>query len=133
MSASALVSGRLFRDPERKVSKAGKPFVTAKLREGASDAVVWWSLLAFDEGCREELLRLRDGDAVAVSGPFTVTTYERNGEIRLNHSIVAERLISAQRLKKHEGAGTRATRQPRRSRRAGRADIPLSMKAGGDP
>jgi hypothetical protein len=25
----------------------------------------------------EELLRLRDGDAVDVSGPFTVTTYEK--------------------------------------------------------
>ena len=100
MSASALVSGRIFRDPERKLSRAGKPFVVAKLREGAGDAVVWWSVAAFAEDVSEELLRLRDGDAVAVSGPFTVATYEKNGEIRLNHSLIAERLITARRMKR---------------------------------
>jgi single-stranded DNA-binding protein len=102
MTASALLSGQLFRDPERRVSKAGKPFVAAKLREGAGDSAVWWSVVAFADDVREELSRLRDGDAIAVSGPFTVATYERNGEIRLNHSIVAERLISARRAKKRQ-------------------------------
>jgi hypothetical protein len=102
VTASALVSGRIYRDPERKVSKAGKPFAVAKLREGAGDSAVWWSVAAFSEEACEELLRLKDGDAAAVSGPFTVTTYERKGEIRLNHSIIADRVISARRAKKRE-------------------------------
>jgi hypothetical protein len=102
MTASALISGRIFRDPERKVSKAGKPFAVAKLREGAGDAAVWWSVVAFADEVREELLGLRDGDAVAVSGPFTVTTYERGGEIRLSHSLTVDRLITARRVKKRE-------------------------------
>ena len=97
MTAFALISGRVFRDPERKISKAGKPFVAAKLREGAGDSDVWWSVVAFADNVREELSRLR---AIAVSGPFTVSTYERHGEIRLNHSIIAERLISAHRQRK---------------------------------
>jgi hypothetical protein len=67
---------------------------------GGGDAAVWWSVAAFAEDVSEKLLRLRDGDAVAVSGPFTVTTYEKNGEIRLNHSIIAERLITARRMKR---------------------------------
>jgi hypothetical protein len=104
MTASALVSGPLFHAPESKVSKAGKPFVVAKLREGAGHVVVWWSGAAFAEEAGEELKRLGDGGGVAVSGPFSVTTYERNGEIRLNHSIVAERAISARRVKKRERA-----------------------------
>jgi hypothetical protein len=114
MTASALISGRIYRDPERKVSKAGKPFVVAKLREGAGDAAVWWSIIAFADEVREDLLGLKDGDAAAVNGPFTVTTFERHGEIRLSHSIVAERLITARHSKKgqredtgvplHEGA-----------------------------
>lgn len=102
MTASALVSGRIFHSPEAKISKAGKPFVTAKLREGAGDAVVWWSVAAFAEEARKELERLRDGDAVAVTGPFNVTTYTRNGEVRLNHSIVAERVISARHAPKRQ-------------------------------
>jgi single-stranded DNA-binding protein len=108
MTASALISGRVFRDPERKVSKVGKPFVVAKLREGAGDSAVWWSVVAFADDVREELSRQRDGDAIAVSGPFTVSTYERNGEIRLNHSIIAERLISARRAKKRQPDAERA-------------------------
>jgi hypothetical protein len=90
--------------PESKVSKTGKPFVVAKLREGAGDAVVWWSVVAFAGEAREELLRLSDGEAVAVSRPFSLTTYGRNGEVRLNHSIIAERLISARWVKKREHA-----------------------------
>jgi single-stranded DNA-binding protein len=104
MTASALVSGRIFHAPESRVSKAGKPSVVAKLREGAGDAVVWRNVVAFAEDAREELKGLGDGDGVAVSGPFSVTTYERNGENRLNHSIVAERAISARRVKKRERA-----------------------------
>jgi single-stranded DNA-binding protein len=95
VTARALVSGVLFRQPERKIAKSGKSFTAAKLRDGAGDSVVWWSVVAFAEEACEELLGLRDGDAVAVSGPFTVSSYKRNGEIRLNHSIVAERLITA--------------------------------------
>jgi single-stranded DNA-binding protein len=108
MTASALISGRVFRDPERRVSKGGKPFVAAKLREGAGDSAVWWSVVAFADDVREELSLLRDGDTIAVSGPFTVSTYERNGEIRLNHSIVAERLITARRAKKRQAEDERA-------------------------
>jgi hypothetical protein len=107
MSAIALVTGRLFGDPKRRISKVGKPYVSAKLREGAGDTAVWWSIVAFAEEACDELLRLGDGDAVSVSGPFTVSTYERNGEVRLNHSIVAERLISARRAKKRQAADER--------------------------
>jgi hypothetical protein len=32
MSAYALIAGSLFREPERRTSKAGKPFVTATIR-----------------------------------------------------------------------------------------------------
>jgi hypothetical protein len=45
MSATALISGRLWRRPERKTSKAGKPFVTATIREGNGDGVTWWKVL----------------------------------------------------------------------------------------
>jgi len=45
------------------------------------------------EACWDQLLRLRDWDGLAVGGPFTVSIHERNGQIRLNCSIVAERLI----------------------------------------
>jgi single-stranded DNA-binding protein len=100
MSATALISGRLWRNPERKTSKAGKQFVTATIREGNGDAVTWWKILCFSESDCEELLRLGDGDGVAVSGDFKVETYDKGGELRLSHTIFAERVISARRQKK---------------------------------
>jgi single-stranded DNA-binding protein len=103
MSATALISGRLWRSPERKTSKAGKPFVTATIREGNGDAVTWWKILCFSESGCEELLRLGDGDSVAVSGDFKVETFEKGGELRLSHTIFAERVISARRQKRQRG------------------------------
>ena len=38
MSAYALISGQLFRAPEQRTSKAGKPFVTATIRAKDGDA-----------------------------------------------------------------------------------------------
>jgi hypothetical protein len=97
MSAFALVTGKLWKDPgERTSAKDGNAFATATFREGAGDATTWWSVVAFTNNVAE-LLRLKDGDVVSVSGPFTVETYGKDGEIRLRHKIVAER-IAAPRL-----------------------------------
>jgi hypothetical protein len=39
MSRNALMFGHLYRDPERRVSKVGKNFIAATLREGKDDDV----------------------------------------------------------------------------------------------
>ncbi|THD45212.1 MAG: single-stranded DNA-binding protein [Bradyrhizobium sp.] len=104
MSATALISGRLWKVPERKLSKAGAQYVVATIREGAGDRVTWWKILCFSESGCDELLRLDDGDGVAASGAFEVDTYEKNGEVRLNYTLVAERVISARRQKRESKA-----------------------------
>jgi hypothetical protein len=108
MTASALVSGRLWGEPEQKLSKAGKPFAVAKLREGSGDGAVWWSVVAFSEDVCEELLALRDGEALAISGPFRCEIFEKEGRARIAHRIVAERLISARKPKKRQPEDRRA-------------------------
>jgi hypothetical protein len=45
-------------------------------------------------------LRLGDGDGAAVSGDFKVETFEKGGELRLSHTIFAERVISVRRQKR---------------------------------
>lgn len=98
MTAFALVAGKLWKSPEgRTSSKTGKAFATAVLREGAGDAATWWNVVAFAD-IAGELLKLKDGDVVSVSGPFTVELYAKNGgQPRINHRIVADR-IAAPRL-----------------------------------
>jgi hypothetical protein len=40
MTAYVLISGQLFRAPEQRTSKAGKPFVTATIRVAVARAMV---------------------------------------------------------------------------------------------
>jgi hypothetical protein len=60
MTAHVLVAGTLFREPEQRPSKAGKPFVTATIGAKDGDASQLW-VLAFSETARAELMRLTDG------------------------------------------------------------------------
>jgi hypothetical protein len=53
MSAFALISGSLFRNPERKTSKAGKAYVTATVKAVAGNESEFWRKI--------ELYRANDG------------------------------------------------------------------------
>jgi single-stranded DNA-binding protein len=104
MSAFALVSGQLFKAPEQRTSKAGKPFVTATIRAKDGDDSKWWHVTAFSETAQPELMRLGDGDAVSVQGPLKVETYEKDGATKVSLSVVAGQVL--------------ALRQPPRERKA---------------
>ena len=117
MSATVLISGKLFRDPEAKTSRANKPYAFATVKIGQGDDAQWWRVMAFGDADREELLALRNGDAVSVSGTLKVELYTPNGgEPRVSLSVLADRLISARRAKREKTADARAERQaePRR-------------------
>jgi Single-strand binding protein family len=75
MTAHVLISGTLFRPPEVRTSKAGKPFVTATLKAkdggpstGSGQASQWWKVLAFSETAQAELMRMADGEAISFKG-----------------------------------------------------------------
>ena len=94
MTAHALISGVIFRQPETRTSKAGKPFVTATIRAKDGDSTQYWRAVAFSESAQAELMRLGDGDALSVQGSLKVETYERDGETKLSLSIVAEHVLA---------------------------------------
>ena len=94
MTAIALVTGTLFRPPEQRTSKAGKPFVTATIRVKDGDGAQWWKVLAFSESIQAELMRLADGDAISAQGAFKAELYDKDGEKRLSLSIVANKVLA---------------------------------------
>lgn len=105
MVAFALVSGRLFRAPESKTSKAGKSFAIARLKEGEGEAATWWELLAFGEEAAAELLRLRAGEGVSANGTFRVEMYTgRDGQARLQHKLFVDAIISTRKAKRQRDA-----------------------------
>jgi single-stranded DNA-binding protein len=119
MTAHVLASGALFRAPEQRTSKAGKPFVTATIRVKDGDESQWWKVLAFSESVQAELMRLADGDAISVQGAFKAELYDKDSERRLSLSIVADNVL--------------ALRQPSKTRKAGERPQPATPADDGRP
>jgi hypothetical protein len=98
MTAFAIVTGSLFRAPEQRTSKAGKPFVTATIRAKDGEASQWWRVTAFSDTAQAELMRLGDGDSCCVQGAFKAELFQPEaGEARVssldvkasrNHGVV---------------------------------------------
>ena len=95
MTARALVTGTLFRAPERKVSRGGKPYVSATIRVREGDASQFWRVTIFSESAGEEMMSLQDGDAVSAQGAMCAELYRPDdGEPRLSLSLVADRVLA---------------------------------------
>jgi single-stranded DNA-binding protein len=97
MVATVLVSGKLFKAPERKTSAGGKAFIAATIREGGGDATTWWKALCFDADAGAELMKLNEGETVAVSGGLKADTYEKDGKHRIGFTVFVDSIISARR------------------------------------
>ena len=92
----ALVSGRVFGDPEQRLGKGNTPFVVAKVRAPANDGeTVLVNVIAFDDAPSAALLALRDGDAVALAGSLTPKVWtDKQGNTRPALDMVAQRVLS---------------------------------------
>jgi single-stranded DNA-binding protein len=107
MTALAIVTGSLFRAPEQRTSKAGKPFVTATIRAKDGEASQWWRLTAFSETAQAELMRLDEGDACSVQGSVKVELYQpEGGEPKVSLSIIADRVLALRQPPKERKAKT---------------------------
>jgi hypothetical protein len=117
VTARAIVSGVIFKAPQTKTSKAGKPYAIATIREGTGERVRWWKAFVFNEFAIEEILRLGDGDPIAVSGEFDceLWTPEGGGESRLSWKITADAVLSART--KPKIAKLQDSRQPLETKR----------------
>jgi single-stranded DNA-binding protein len=95
MSAFALISGALFRAPELKTSKAGKPYVVATMKVAADKTADFWHIVAFSDSTQAELLRLGEGDKIAVQGALKIETYTgKDGQARISRSVTADNVLA---------------------------------------
>jgi single-stranded DNA-binding protein len=107
MSAFAIVTGALYRAPEQRTSKAGKPFVTATIRAKDGEALQWWRVTVFSETAQAEIMRLAEGDSLAVQGSFKTELYTPDGgETKLSLSIIADRVLALRQPPKERKAKT---------------------------
>jgi single-stranded DNA-binding protein len=94
VSVYVLISGSLFREPEQRTSGVGKQYCRATIRAATDgEASEFWSILAFGDTAKTELLRLHDGDKVAVQGKPKFEIYEKDGKARVRHTLFADSVM----------------------------------------
>jgi single-stranded DNA-binding protein len=106
---AALISGSLYRAPEQRIAKSGRPFVTAKVKVRDGESLLFVRATAFSESVGAELLRLQDGDAVAVQGPLRIETYVgADSTTKISLSVTAENVLGLRQAPKKRAAKTSA-------------------------
>jgi hypothetical protein len=95
MSIAILVSGKLERAPEQRVSRNGAPFAMATLRVSTGTELQFWRLFVFSESAQAELSRLGEGDALTAQGVPKFELYRPDGgEPRVSLSMTADHVLA---------------------------------------
>lgn len=125
----ALIVGKLYGKPERRTSRSGKPFITAKVRVPTGDDSIFVGVAAFSESAQAALLALDDGEAVALAGTLSVKAWtDREGNARPNLNLIANRVLTVHHAKRKRDA----VQQSDRSRPSMSGDDDL-VDGGPDP
>lgn len=114
MSAAVLINGVIFREPERRLSKAGKPFVSATVKVRDGDGFQFWKMIVFSESIGEEIMRLSDGDAVSAQGTLRASTYEKAGQTHVGFSLIAAAVLPLRAARKSKPKCSPQERAPDR-------------------
>lgn len=104
MSITALITGRLIADPERRTSASGKGFTTARLSAGTDDESVLCSVIAFGTAA-EQLAALAKGDTLAITGRAKPKAWtDREGSLKAGLDVVAEQVLTAYHVRRKRQA-----------------------------
>jgi single-stranded DNA-binding protein len=124
MSVSVLVTGALFRAAEERSSGTGKAYVraTIKAADGEDGGADFWSVLAFGDTARAELLRLAPGDKVALQGKPKFELFEKDSRHRISKTIFADAVLAL-----------RAAPRARKPKEDPREETPRSAAQGASP
>jgi len=91
-----LVAGRLMGDASRRVDKAGRTYIVARvLARNRADEEFIVNVIAFDEAPGAALLALADGDALTLAGALTPKVWtDKQGVARPSLDMIATRVLS---------------------------------------
>ena len=92
-----LVAGRLMGDASRRVDKAGRTYMVARvLARNKADEEFIVNVIAFDDAACGALLALADGDALSLAGALTPKVWtDKQGVVRPSLDMVATRVLTA--------------------------------------
>jgi single-stranded DNA-binding protein len=95
MTSHILATGTLTKAPESRISKSGNRFAMATLRVSAGNESQFWRLFVFSESAQTELMRLADGDSLAVQGAPKFELFRPDaGDPRVSLSITVDHVLA---------------------------------------
>lgn len=101
----ALISGKLHGQPQRRTSKAGNPFTTAKVRVLTGEDSTFCNVICFEPDTQAGLLALGAGESVALAGSLKVATWtDREGVTKPSLDLVASKLLTIYSITKKRRA-----------------------------
>ena len=91
-----LVAGHIWGEPEKRIGKNDSIFVVAKVRaQGTQPELVIANVIAFDTVACKELLALRDGAAVTLTGSLLPKVWvDKQGVSRAALDMIATRVLA---------------------------------------
>ena len=91
-----LVAGRLMGDASRRVDKAGRTYMVARvLARNRADEEFIVNVIAFDDAACAALLALADGDALSLAGALTPKVWtDKQGVVRPSLDLIAHRVMA---------------------------------------
>jgi hypothetical protein len=101
-----LIAGRLMGDASRRVDKAGRTFIVARvLARSRADEEFIVNVIAFDEAPGAALLALADGDALSLSGALTPKVWtDKQGNTRPSLDLIAAQVMTAYHVGRKQAA-----------------------------
>ena len=92
-----LIAGRLMGDASRRVDKAGRTYIVARvLARNKMDEEFIVNVIAFDEAPCAALVALRDGESLSLAGGLTPKVWtDKQGIVRPSLDMVANRVLTA--------------------------------------
>jgi len=103
MTILSMVSGSLHKDPEKKSTKAGAPFVCCTVKHLDGGHAQFVRVVAFDPDAAAELAGLARGDGLTVSGRLEAEAYQKDdAPARVSLSIVAERVEALKKTRREK-------------------------------
>jgi single-stranded DNA-binding protein len=104
MSVTALITGKLIADPERRTGASGKDFVLAKVGTTTEEGDLLVSVIAFGS-VAEQLAAMGKGDTVALNGRAKVTTWTgKDGGAKAGLSLTVDALLTSYHLRRRRAA-----------------------------
>lgn len=92
----ALISGKVYGTPTTRTSKAGKPFIVAKVRAAGGDGEsIFINVIAFDAAPSATLQAMQDGDSVSLSGTLSPRVWtDKDGIARPSLDMTAYQVLT---------------------------------------